>query len=73
MAENGLNSYKRLVICFYGGLSNILCNYFCLVFYCPTNFVPLPVAARCKASVFGCWLAGIAGLSPAGGMDVCLV
>ena len=33
-------------------------------------FLPVPVAARSKAWVYGRTLAGIAGSSPAGGMDV---
>jgi hypothetical protein len=35
--------------------------------------VPIPVAARSKAWVFGRSLAGIVGSNPAGGMDVCLL
>ena len=35
--------------------------------------VPVPVAARSKASVCGRSLAGIAGSNPAWGMDVCLL
>ena len=34
---------------------------------------PIPVADRSKARVYGSSLAGIAGLNPAGGMDVCVV
>ena len=34
---------------------------------------PIPVAARSKASVCSRSLAGIAGLNPAGGMDVLFV
>ena len=34
---------------------------------------PIAVAARSKAWVCGRSLAGIAGLNPAGGMDVCLL
>ena len=34
--------------------------------------LPISVAARSKAWVYGCSLAGIAGSNPAGGMDVCL-
>ena len=42
------------------------------------NFVatckaPIPVAARSKAGVCGRSLAGIVGLNPTGGMDVCLL
>ena len=33
----------------------------------------VPVAERSKARVYGRSLAGIAGLNPAGGMDVCLL
>jgi hypothetical protein len=33
--------------------------------------VPIPVAVRSKASVYGHSLAEIVGLNPAGGMDVC--
>jgi len=33
---------------------------------------PGPVAARSKAWVYACWLAGIAGLKPSGGEDICL-
>jgi hypothetical protein len=36
-------------------------------------FVPIPVAARSKAWVFGRSLTGIAGSNPTGGMDVCVV
>ena len=32
--------------------------------------LPMPVAARSKARVCGCSLAGITGSNPAGGMDV---
>jgi len=35
--------------------------------------VPIPVAARSKAWVFGRLLAGIAGSNPNGGMDVCIL
>ena len=31
------------------------------------------IAARSKAQVFGCSLAGIAGSNPAGGIDACLL
>jgi hypothetical protein len=34
---------------------------------------PIPVAARSKAWVCGRSLAGVAGLNPARGMDVCLL
>jgi hypothetical protein len=34
---------------------------------------PIPVAARSKAWAYGLSLAGIVGLNPAGGMDVCLL
>jgi len=34
---------------------------------------PMPVTARSKTSVCGCWLAGIAGSNPARGMDVSLL
>ena len=34
---------------------------------------PIPVAERSKARVCGRSLAGIAGLNPVGGMDVCVV
>jgi len=37
------------------------------------NTWPTPVAARSKAGVCGRSLAGIVGLNPAGGMDVCLL
>jgi len=33
----------------------------------------VPVAARCKAQVFGRSPAEIVGLDPTGGMDVCLL
>ena len=33
------------------------------------TLLPIPVAGRSKARVHGHWLAGIAGLNPAGGMD----
>jgi hypothetical protein len=35
--------------------------------------VPIPVAVRSKAWVYGCSLTGIVGSNPAGGMDVCVV
>jgi hypothetical protein len=35
--------------------------------------VPIPVAAWSKVSVNGCLLAGIVGLKPTGGMDICLL
>jgi len=35
--------------------------------------LPIPVAARSKAWVYGRSLAVIAGLNPAGAMDVCLL
>jgi hypothetical protein len=35
--------------------------------------VPIPVAARSKAWVFGRSLTGIVGLNPTGVMDVCLL
>ena len=35
--------------------------------------VPVPVAARSKARVCGCWPAEIVGSNPNGGMDVCLL
>ena len=34
---------------------------------------PIPVAACSKTWVYGRSLAGIAGLNPTGGMDVCLL
>jgi hypothetical protein len=34
---------------------------------------PVQVAARSKTRVYGQSLAGIAGLNPAGGMDLCLL
>jgi hypothetical protein len=34
---------------------------------------PIPVAERCKARVCGRLLAGVTGLNPTGGMDVCVV
>jgi hypothetical protein len=37
------------------------------------SFSPIPVTARSKTWVCGRSLAGIAGLNPAGCMDVCLV
>ena len=36
------------------------------------SLLPIPVAERSKASFYGQLLAGIAGLNPAGCMDVCL-
>jgi hypothetical protein len=35
--------------------------------------MPIPVAARTKAWVYGRSLAGIVGSIPPGGMDVCLL
>jgi hypothetical protein len=35
--------------------------------------MPIPVAVRSKAWVYGHSLAGISGSNPAGGMDVCVV
>jgi hypothetical protein len=46
----------------------MISDYFCLIFYNHTNFVPIPVATHCKAWVCG-RLAGVAGSSPAGNMD----
>jgi hypothetical protein len=37
------------------------------------QYMPIPVAVRSKAWVFGRFLAGIAGSNPTGGMDVCLL
>ena len=42
-------------------------------FYRLNPFKPTPVAARSKAWVCDCSLAGIAGSSPAWGFDVCLL
>jgi hypothetical protein len=44
-----------------------------LVFITCTYTVPIPLAARSKAWVCGCSLAGIAGSNPAMGIDVCLL
>jgi len=42
--------------------------------YKPTgNSLPVPMAARSKAWVSGCSLAGIVGSNPAVGMGVCLL
>jgi len=41
------------------------------ILYSPV--LPVPVAARSKAWVCGCWLAGIADSNLAVGMDVCLL
>jgi hypothetical protein len=41
--------------------------------YMSSYFTPMPVAAPSKAWAYGCSLAGIAGLIPAGDMDVCLL
>ena len=38
-----------------------------------TRFVPIPLAVRAKAWVWGSWLAGVAGSNPAGGTDGCLL
>jgi hypothetical protein len=35
--------------------------------------LPIPVAVRSKAWVYGRSLTGIVGSNPAGGMDVCVV
>ena len=37
------------------------------------RFLPIPVAARCKAWACGRSLAGVAGSNFAGSMDVCVV
>jgi hypothetical protein len=37
------------------------------------SMVPIPVVALCKAWVYDLSVAGIVGLNPAGGMDVCLL
>ena len=44
----------------------MFCYFFVLMLY-PSN----PVAAQSKAWVCGRSLAGVVGLNPAGGMDVC--
>jgi hypothetical protein len=36
-------------------------------------YLPIPVASQSKACVFSHLLAGIAGLNPAEGMDICVV
>jgi len=47
----------------------MISNYFCLMFYDPTNFVPIPVATQCKA-----WVCGrLAGSSPARNVNVFLL
>jgi hypothetical protein len=43
-----------------------------IIFDKSNNHEPIPVAARSKAWVCDCSLAGIAGSNSAGGMDVCL-
>jgi len=43
----------------------MICNYFYLIFYYSTNFVPILLATQCNAWVCG-RLAGIAGSNPAG-------
>ena len=47
---------------------NILINYFVYI-----NLLPVRVAARSKAWVCGCSLAGIVGSNPTRGMDVSLL
>ena len=45
-----------------------------LRFYSPNRtFTPIPVAVRSKTWVCGSWLAGIAGLNPVRGIDICLL
>jgi len=38
-----------------------------------TTELPIPVAAQSKVWACSCSIAGIVGLNPAGGMDVCLL
>ena len=55
-------------------ICDILNKYWLFVFegqYLPS--LPIPLAERSKASVFGLSLAGIAGSNPAEDMDVCLL
>ena len=37
------------------------------------QIVQVPGAVRSKAWLFGCWVAGIAGSNPVGGMDACVL
>ena len=37
------------------------------------NNKPIPVTMQSKARLCGCWLSGIAGSNPTGGVDVCLL
>jgi len=46
-------------------------SWFRLGYY--VGFLPIPVAARSKAWVYGFLLSGIASPNPARGMDVCLL
>jgi hypothetical protein len=53
-----------------------ICLFICLFIYlfvCLFVYLPIPVAARCKAWVCGRSLAGIVGSNPVGGMDLCLL
>jgi len=42
-------------------------------FNCIREVVPVPVAVRSKAWVYGRWPAEIVGSNPAGGVDVCVL
>ena len=46
---------------------------YCRAVFKQDNSLPIPVAERSKASVYGRSLAGVAGSNPAGSMDVCVV
>jgi hypothetical protein len=48
-------------------------KYTLAIFYFTNIAVPIAVAARSKAWVYGRSLAGIVGSNPAGYMDVCLL
>ena len=43
------------------------------IHFCINYTLPIPVAARSMAWVCGCTLAGIEGLNPSWGIDVCLL
>jgi hypothetical protein len=43
------------------------------IYYAQSYLLPIPVAARSKAWVYGRLLTGIVGSNPAYGMDVCLL
>jgi hypothetical protein len=50
-----------------------ICHYILIIIKTTTVNKPIPVAKQSLVSLFGRVLAGIVGLNPKGGMDVCLL